>query len=94
MIREEKAVKLIAFYFPQFHAIPENSAWWGEGFTDWVNVKRAAPLFRGHYQPRVPLGERYYDQSEKAVLEWQIATVTSPGTGRADSNQRIARRPH
>jgi len=79
MSRQEKAVKLIAFYFPQFHAIPENSAWWGDGFTDWVNVKRAVPQFRGHHQPRVPLGERYYDQSQKAVLEWQIAMAKQHG---------------
>ena len=65
-------VRALAFYFPQFHAIAENSAWWGEGFTDWVNVRRARPQFAGHAQPRVPLGGRYYDQSRKDTLEWQI----------------------
>jgi hypothetical protein len=79
MMNPEKLVKLLAFYFPQFHAIPENDAWWGKGFTDWVNVKRAAPQFGGHYQPRVPLGGRYYDQSQKATLEWQIATAREYG---------------
>jgi hypothetical protein len=69
---DERFVKLLAFYFPQLHPIPENDEWWGKGFTDWVNVKRAQPQFRGHYQPRVPLGGRYYDQSQKETLAWQI----------------------
>ena len=68
----EKLVKVIALYFPQLHTIPENDEWWGEGFTDWVNVKKATPQFRGHYQPRVPLDHRYYDQSQMETLEWQI----------------------
>ena len=75
MIKElpaAKRVRALAFLFPQFHAIAENDAWWGPGFTDWVNVRRAEPQFAGHYQPRVPLGGRYYDQSEKETLAWQI----------------------
>jgi hypothetical protein len=72
-------VRLLAFYFPQFHAIPENDEWWGRGFTDWVNVRKAQPMFRDHYQPRVPLGGRYYDQSLKSTIEWQIGTARSYG---------------
>jgi hypothetical protein len=68
----ENNLKLVPLYFPQFHAIPENNEWWGEGFTDWVNVKKGRPQYRGHYQPRVPLGKRYYDQSQKEVIQWQI----------------------
>lgn len=71
--------RVVAFYLPQFHAIPENDEWWGEGFTEWVNVRRAVPQYAGHDHPRVAgeLGE--YDLTEEAIKDRQTALARSAG---------------
>lgn len=63
--------KILSMYLPQYHCIPENDEFWGTGFTDWVTVKKARPLFRGHEQPKVPLNENYYDLSQTENVRWQ-----------------------
>lgn len=72
-------MKIITFYLPQFHEIPENNEWWGEGFTEWVNVKKAKPLFDGHYQPRIPKDKNYYNLLDKKVIKWQAEIAKKYG---------------
>jgi hypothetical protein len=64
-------MKILAMYLPQYHQINENDLWWGEGYTEWEAVKNAKPLFHNHYQPKVPLDNRYYDLSEKDAKTWK-----------------------
>jgi len=72
-------VKIIAHYLPQFHDIPENNIWWGPGYTEWTAVKRAKPLFKDHYQPRIPLNEEYYRLDKVETLNWQTELAKKHG---------------
>ena len=79
MERKSHNPRLLAFYLPQFHAIPENDKWWGNGFTEWTNTKKAKPLFKGHHQPREPLNNNYYDLTDISTAEWQADLAKNSG---------------
>ncbi|MDE8346505.1 MAG: glycoside hydrolase family 99-like domain-containing protein [Acidocella sp.] len=74
-----RRARLLAYYLPQFHRVPENEAWWGRGFSDWTNLGRAQPRFVGHLQPRIPRDLGYYALDDPATLRRQIEFATKAG---------------
>lgn len=72
-------LRLLAFFLPQFHPIPENDQWWGPGFSDWRNVVRARPVFRGHYQPHLPADLGFYDLRSAETRQAQTDLARAHG---------------
>ena len=71
--------RFIALYLPQYHPIPENDEWWGKGFTEWVNVAKARPLFHGHKQPHIPADLGFYDLRLSEIREQQADLAREAG---------------
>lgn len=74
-----RKARVIAFYLPQYHPTPQNDKFWGKGFTEWTNVTKAKPLFKGHYQPKLPSDLGFYDLRLPIIREQQAQMAREAG---------------
>lgn len=74
-----RRAKVLAYYLPQFHSMPENDLWWGKGFTEWTNVQRGLPRFKGHFQPRIPRDLGHYTLDGTAIMRRQAEMARAGG---------------
>lgn len=74
-----KKARVIAYYLPQFHPVDVNDKFWGKGFTEWTNVAKAKPVFKGHDQPRIPADLGFYDLRLQSVAEEQAKLAKEAG---------------
>lgn len=79
MEEKQPKARVLAYYLPQYHPTPENDAWWGKGFTEWIHVGKAKPLFPGHNQPRIPADLGYYDLRLPEIREEQARMAQENG---------------
>ena len=75
----KRKARIIAMYLPQYHPIPENDNVWGKGFTEWNNVAKARPLFKGHHQPNIPADLGFYDLRLPETRELQAQMARKAG---------------